>query len=452
MGGCLGAMVQMSPDRYVGRLEPCPLGSYARGQGRQQTIQFRVPMNPTVISLFSGAGGLDFGFEAAGFDIRACVEIDSDACQTLRSNRPWNILEADVLSLEASTILSEAGLERREADVLVAGPPCQPFSKSGFWARGDTLGLNDPRAATLSALMRIWEETLPQAVVLENVPGFAYRGRSEALNFVTDYIDEINAREGTSYAPYWAVLNAADFGVPQMRQRFVLVADRDGQSFRFPQKTHQSGSSQADGGCERNIEPHRTAWDAIGDLDGSDSTALALTGRWSGLLPSIPEGNNYLFHTDRGGGLSLFGWRRRYWSFLLKLAKTLPSWTIQAEPGPATGPFHWSNRRLSIRELCRLQTFADDVEIHGDDRIARRQIGNAVPPLLAEVIAREIRAQLLCVDALLGTPRLLPRVRPSPPPPEPVSSVPDEYHMLLNSDDSHPGTGRGRAALARLGR
>ena len=76
----------------------------------------------------------------------------------------------------------------------------------------------------------------------------------------------------------------------------------------------------------------------------------------SGLLPSIPEGENYLWYTNRGGGLQLFGWRTRYWSFLLKLAKSLPSWTIQAQPGSAIGPFHWRSRKLTTREMCRLQT------------------------------------------------------------------------------------------------
>ena len=84
------------------------------------------------------------------------------------------------------------------------------------------------------------------------------------------------------------------------------------------------------------------------------------------LLPTIPEGQNYLWHTERGGGEPLFGWRRRYWSFLLKLAKDLPSWTIQAQPGPATGPFHWDNRRLSVREMARMQTFPDNVVIKGE--------------------------------------------------------------------------------------
>ena len=84
---------------------------------------------------------------------------------------------------------------------------------------------------------------------------------------------------------------------------------------------------------------------------------LTVGGKWADLLPTIPEGQNYLWHTNRGGGSQLFGWRTRYWSFLLKLAKNLPSWTIQAHPGSSIGPFHWRNRKLSVPEMCRLQTF-----------------------------------------------------------------------------------------------
>src|SRR5690606_25036105 len=121
----------------------------------------------------------------------------------------------------------------------------------------------------------------------------------------------------------------------------------------------------------------------------------------------------------RGGGSPLFGWRRRYWTFLLKLAKNRPSWTIQAQPGPAVGPFHWNNRRLSSRELCRLQTFPDDVEIYGSRVSVQKQLGNAVPSLLAEVIGREIRVQIFRKRRTKKQPKLMPPDRSPPPAPEP---------------------------------
>jgi len=328
------------------------------------------------ISLFTGAGGLDYGFEAAGFRTTTAVEMDAQCCETIRANRPdWALVERDIHDAPTAEILERSSLRPGEVDVVIGGPPCQPFSKSGYW-RGDSLRLGDPRASTLSAFMRVVLEAEPRAFLLENVAGMAFKGKSEGLSLLLNCVREVNDRTGASYRPVFKVLRAADYGVPQVRDRFFLVAARDGTEFRFPAPTH--------------ISEYRTAWDALGDLEDDSAESLQPRGKWAGLLPSIPEGHNYLWHTDRGGGMPLFGWRRRYWSFLLKLAKDRPSWTIQAQPGPAIGPFHWKNRRLSARELCRLQTFPDDVEVRGSLSAVQRQLGNAVPSLLAEVLAREI--------------------------------------------------------------
>src|SRR5689334_911583 len=96
------------------------------------------------ISLFTGAGGLDYGFEAAGFRTAVALEIDSRCCNTLRHNRRWPVIDRDIASVSTKELLSIAGLEIGEADVLIGGPPCQPFSKSGFWATGDARRLDDP--------------------------------------------------------------------------------------------------------------------------------------------------------------------------------------------------------------------------------------------------------------------------------------------------------------------
>jgi DNA (cytosine-5)-methyltransferase 1 len=173
---------------------------------------------------------------------------------------------------------------------------------------------------------------------------------------------------------------------------------------------------------------------------------LSVRGKWADLLASIPEGENYLWHTERGGGLPLFGWRRRFWSFLLKLAKNRPSWTLQAQPGPATGPFHWSSRRLSMRELCRLQTFPDDVFICGGRGSVQRQVGNAVPSLLAETLARAIRTKLLGMRAPRGPLKLMPPDRSPVPCPEPVAPVPKKFRDLQGDHSAHPGTGQGYRA------
>lgn len=197
------------------------------------------------------------------------------------------------------------------------------------------------------------------------------------------------------------------------------------------------------------MSPCKTAWDALADVEPDPGEDLEVRGKWAALLPSIPEGQNYLWHTDRMGGLPLFGWRRRFWSFLLKLAKNQPSWTIQAQPGPAVGPFHWSNRRLSMRELCRLQTFPDNVTIRGGRTSVQRQVGNAVPSLLSEVLGRAIRSQLLGHAMTRGPLRLMPPDRSPPPKPEAVRRVPPRFRQLIGKHEPHPGTGKGRSAVAR---
>jgi DNA (cytosine-5)-methyltransferase 1 len=403
---------------------------------------------PNVISLYSGAGGLDYGFEEAGFTTAVAVEIDHDCCETLRRNRSWPVIERSIFDVRSEEILEKANLDVREADVLIGGPPCQPFSKAGYWARGDARRLADPRSDTLGAYMRVVEETLPRVFLLENVEGLSYSKKSEGLEFLLRSIDQINRRGRTKYRPYYKVVRAAEYGVPQLRERFLMIASRDGDEFIFPRPTHGAVEQKNGQLVLPTVEPYRTAWDALGDEEPDSSENLAVAGKWADLLPSIPEGQNYLWHTDRGGGEPLFGWRRRYWSFLLKLAKSHPSWTIQAQPGPAVGPFHWKNRRLSMRELCRLQTFPDNVEILGSRSAVQKQIGNAVPSLLAEVFARAIRTQLLGRRLLDDRPRLLPSARPGMPPPERVARVPRKYLSLRGTHAPHPGTGGGYRATA----
>lgn len=396
----------------------------------------------SLLSLYTGAGGLDLGFEAAGFETRAAVEMDPEAVATLRRNRPWPVIDRDIHAVSSEELLRRAGLAVGEADALIGGPPCQPFSKAGFWSSGDTLRLDDPRAATIAAYLRVLRETLPRTFLLENVPGLAFRSKSEGLDLILAAIRKINQDCGTGYTMAVAKLNAADFGVPQLRERVFVIGSRDGRQLDFPRPTH--ARPDGNGTTPAGTKPYATAWDALGDLEqeGDGDPELRLKSKWADLLPSIPEGGNYLWHTERGGGLPLFGWRRRYWSFLLKLAKALPSWTIPAQPGPAIGPFHWQNRRLSARELCRLQTVPDGYEVLGRVASVQRQLGNAVPSGLAEVLARAMRLQLLD-DEINLAPRLCVEPREPVPPPGPVLPVPASLLHLMGKHEAHPGTGRG---------
>jgi DNA (cytosine-5)-methyltransferase 1 len=406
------------------------------------------------ISLFTGVGGLDFGFAAAGFETVAAVEMDAVSCHTLRLNRYWPVIERDIHKVTSKELLRTAKLKKGQADILIGGPPCQPFSKSGYWARGDALRLDDPRADTLTAYLRVLRDAQPKTFLLENVSGLAFKGKSEGLDRILAGIEQINRETGSKYRPVWQVVDAASYGVPQHRERVFIVASRDGKQFKFPRVTHGDMATDIGGdllaGLD-SIEPYRTTWDALGDLpERPNDLTLKMSGKWADLLPSIPEGENYLWHTPRGGGMPLFGWRTRFWSFLLKLAKDRPSWTIQAQPGPATGPFHWTNRRLSAQELCRLQTFPEGLQFDCGRNDVQRMLGNAVPSLVAEVIAREIRRQLLNKPVKKKKLQLLPPRRSSTPSPAKLAKVPETYRSLAGDHAEHPGTGQGNRARQRV--
>lgn len=406
----------------------------------------RNPSGLTAISLFTGAGGLDYGFEAAGFRTAVALELDPRCCQTLRSNRSWPVIQKDIATVPTSELLAAAGLKVGEADVLIGGPPCQPFSKSGFWVSGEARRLNDPRASTLEGYLRVLAEVQPKAFLLENVEGLGFRGKDEGLQLINRRLAAINDAYGTQYRANIETLNAADFGVPQVRRRMFVIGSRDGNSFSFPSPTHVNSRDAQPGDNHRS---YLTAWDALHDLPSPVGAEASLKGKWADLLPTIPEGYNYLWHTDRGEGEPLFGWRRRFWSFLLKLAKDQPSWTIQAQPGPATGPFHWNNRRLTMREMARLQTFPDDVQILGSLADAQRQLGNAVPSLLAEALARAIAKQLLG-KRIAGDLKLsLSPARTQPPQPERPMPVPRRFLQLRGDHTAHPGTGKGFRAVTQ---
>jgi DNA (cytosine-5)-methyltransferase 1 len=398
-------------------------------------------MERPALSLFTGAGGLDLGLEAAGFTIKAAVEVDRRARETLRINRPtWKLVTpGDVFTYSSPELVAACGFRSGEIALLSGGPPCQPFSKASQWVTGDTPRLSDPRAATLEAYVSLVEAGLPFAIILENVDGFAYRNKDDGLNAVLSGLDRVNKRTGSRYSPSVFQVNAMDFGVPQRRARTFVVAQRDGLLFRLPSATHGNSAGQT---------RHATAWDAFANLQDCPGPETALKGKWRDLLPSIPEGANYLWHTPRGGGMSLFGWRTRYWSFLLKLAKDKPSWTIPASPGPATGPFHWDNRRLSVAELKRIQTFPDSYVVTGSLSDVQWQIGNSVPPLLGEVLGRAILEQFFAEGTDEPLIHSLKRSE-QPPPAGEVTQVPLQYHCFVGLHPAHPGTGGGPRALLR---
>jgi DNA (cytosine-5)-methyltransferase 1 len=385
----------------------------------------------TMLSAFSGLGGLDLGMEAAGFHHVGCIENDEFARRSLKANRgdEWDLLEpGDITALAPKLEPSTLGIKRRDLGIIAGGPPCQPFSKAAQWSVSARVGLSDARSHCLQDFLHLVDVFLPKAMVIENVSGFV-QGEVSALATVEDRLGAINHREGTYYKVQKLVVDASQYGVPQRRHRALLIACRDGEKFAWPKPAY--------------VDNPVTAWDAIGNLELDDDELPKLVGKWSALLPSIPEGQNYLWHTDRGGGEPIFGYRTRFWSFLLKLKKSEPSWTLPAQPGPSTGPFHWDNRPLAIRELLRLQSFPPDWLVEGDYRSQVRQVGNATPPLLAEVVGRALAVQLFGVDVRgrhlkyrVERARHIPAARAR----RPVSA---QFLNLVGNHPAHPGAGKG---------
>jgi DNA (cytosine-5)-methyltransferase 1 len=358
------------------------------------------------VSLFTGAGGLDIGVERAGFQTRAAVEFDEIAQTSLIENRrgffpglSGDALFSDIVTLDFEELLAAAALDAGEADLLHGGPPCTPFSKSGYWLAYKRAG-EDPKASLLDSYVEALRVVQPKAFLMENVFGLAYANHNRAI------LDRFLAGvRMAGYAHDQKVILAADHGVPQLRQRFFVVGVRsdtldcaaDHWRFDWPAATH-------DGPHERRVDrnsslpAHITAAEAFIGLNEHANPSEPeefVGGTYADALREVPAGENYLHLTEkRGHPDPQFEWRSRYWSFLLKLNPDRPSPTIQGQPGPWVGPFHWDDRRLRVAELKRLMTFPDEFVVCGNRRQQQLQLGNAVPPLLAERLGRQIAAEL----------------------------------------------------------
>jgi DNA (cytosine-5)-methyltransferase 1 len=365
-----------------------------------------------VVSLFSGAGGLDLAVERADAEplssldagaglLRVAVATDYNeaALQTLKLNLGETVtLAGDVRELSSEQILAAAGLAAREPVLVVGGPPCTPFSKSGFWLEQKRES-RDPNASLLDEYVRFVRDSRPEAFILENVQGLTYKTHKTQF-------DRLLASLGAlGYNPQWRVLLAADYGVPQLRRRVFVVGRRDGERFEFPEPTH-SGWSEHSRTVDAAKLPHVTAARAFEGLShlAPVSDDEIVDGTYGQLASEVPPGQNYLWHTDRYGGRNHFEWRSRYWTFLLRLDPNRPSSTIQAQPGPWVGPFHWENvrtpsgenraRRLRANEMLRLMSFPDNFKIPGARVEVQRQLGNAVPLELGKAVVRSLMTQL----------------------------------------------------------
>ena len=192
------------------------------------------PPKPTHIELFAGAGGMLLGFHMAGFDCRCAVEFDKVCCNTLRLNFPnLTIIQKDIRQVTTQEILNAARLRKGECDIITGGPPCQGFSLSNPKVKRF---IEDPRNALYREFVRIVREAQPKGLLMENVPGMAYKEKGRIIRMVVqDFRD-------CGYRVDWKILNAADYGVPQIRKRVFIMGIRKDQkrSPAFPQRTHCS--------------------------------------------------------------------------------------------------------------------------------------------------------------------------------------------------------------------
>jgi DNA (cytosine-5)-methyltransferase 1 len=342
------------------------------------------------ISLFSGCGGLDLGLHQAGFETVLASDFEPLCAETWRRSMPATpFLVGRIGSLTRADVATQLGGTIGEIDLVAGGPPCPPFSKSRFYRKEKPRALDDPNGwETINGYLNMLDWVRPRAFILENVKGLAYKVHADALATIIERAERLGYKVTTD------VLNAANYGVPQIRERCFVVGSLDGR-VTLPQATHSSGS-------ESSLLPWVSAGEVLADLDTVENACDE--GHFAGgqhheLLRQVPPGDNYLHFTEKRGHPSpKFKWRGRYWSFLLKLSPDKPSWTIQARRSNNMGPFHWRNRILRISEIKRLQTFPDSFELAGTNEQQWRQIGNAVPPILAAAVGRS-------VAAAIGTPR-----------------------------------------------
>lgn len=342
-------------------------------------------MIPKIVSIYSGAGGIDLGFHQAGFKTVFATDIWDISCRTLLENfKDVEIVCDSITHIDFKEIKDRY----QHIDGLIGGPPCPPFSKSRFYRVEKERGINDADGQlTLTNYFRAVEELQPTFFLFENVYGFIYKPHQAALDYL------IMESERLGYNITYKVVNTANYGIPQTRERFFCIGVKKYfNKFVFPKETHADPKMNDALG----LLPWVTAGETIGDIDYDlpEDKYMEAGSKHKDLLKLVPPGDNYLYFTkERGYPEPLFKWRSRYWSFLLKLSPDRPSWTIQASHSNNMGPFHWKSRFLRIQEIKRIQTFDDNYKIVGTFREQWRQIGNAVPPLMANLIAKQVKLQ-----------------------------------------------------------
>ena len=361
--------------------------------------QYQIPIQRRhkFISLFSGAMGLDLGLESAGFESVCCLELDKWACATVKKNRPaLPLIQDDIRNWNGPKILAHCGQKREDISLVVGGPPCPSFSTAG-----KRQAFNDPRGQVMFDFLRIVDEIRPPFFVMENVRGIlsaalehtplAERKSKDASEFghgsVMRMLNDTFKKMG--YTVTVELVNAANYGVPQKRERVVFLGSRDGFQVTMPVPAYAEGGNffQA---------RWRTLGDAVKGLNDAKPEYIQFSKSRLRFLELLTEGQNWrnlppeLMEEALGGAYDSSGGRV---GFYRRLSFDEPSPTVPTSPGQkSTCLCHPTELRpLSVREYARIQQFPDDWVFVGGLAQKYRQIGNAVPVGLGNVIGLAVK-------------------------------------------------------------
>lgn len=371
-------------------------------------------MQPTVIDLFCGAGGLSLGFEAAGFAVLAGNDSFEAAGRSFQSAHPRaKFFAGNVENLQVEAILAETGLRRGDLTVLAGGPPCQAYS-----VYNHQRGMHDDRASLFKEYLRVVEGLQPEWIVMENVTGIYSVAEGHAVQTIKSELSQLG------YSVADAVLKSEEFGVPQERRRVFFVGNRQGKQNRHPIPHFGPGRENPfttvrdalgdlpelknGESLERVAFPLRTLTDYQREMRGNATTVANHSAPRLGKvnlerLPHIPPGGSWrdipvellpsgMKRAKRSDHTKRYG--RMTWDGLscTILTKCDIHWGAYIHPD--------QDRAISVREAARLQSFPDWFEFHGSKTEQYVQVGNAVPPRLARAVADCMMEEISKVNAV----------------------------------------------------
>lgn len=351
--------------------------------------------NRDVVSLFSGAMGLDIGLQQAGLNVVIGQDFEPACVETMKANG-HNVLGGDIREIQPQQLLDMTGLKVGEPFLICGGPPCQPFSTAG-----KRLGINDPRGSLFMDFIRMIDYIRPRFFIMENVKGImsaplkhvpgAERDESDPEQKLGTVLDVILSEfNKLGYKTVYGILDAVNYGVPQFRERFVLIGSRDHEDIFLPVPTHFQMHQNPD--CR-----WRTVGEAIRDLEDNPGECGTLPPDRKKYLKLVPEGGNWrdlpqeVIPAAMGGAYESGGGKV---GFYRRLTYSQPSPTITTAPAQkATMLCHpTKDRPLSVKEYARIQQFPEDWIFTGTTAAKYKQIGNAVPIGLAKAIGQAVLA------------------------------------------------------------